>query len=95
MQGIYERVAHTVTGLRCGRLPGGKEGNRLEKGAVGEIIRPDEALTDYGDDGWQQLVVPIGRLMGIRRLARETGLDPVSSSTSSENGRYRARPLYS
>ena len=53
----------------------GKEGNRLEEVAVGEVIDPDEVLTDYGDDGWQQLVVPIGRLMGIRRLARETGLD--------------------
>jgi hypothetical protein len=53
----------------------GKEGNRLEEVGTGEVIDPDEVLTNYGDDGWQQLVVPIGRLMGIRRLARETGLD--------------------
>ena len=53
----------------------GKEGNRLEEVATGEVTDPDEVLIDYGDDTWDKLVLPVGRIMGIRRLARETGLD--------------------
>jgi DNA-binding phage protein len=52
----------------------GKEGNKLEEVAIGEVIEPDEVLVDAGDDAWECLVVPAARAMGIRRLARETGL---------------------
>ncbi len=52
----------------------GKEGNRLEEVATGEVTDPEEVLIDYGDDGWEQRILPLGRAMGIRRLARETGL---------------------
>jgi hypothetical protein len=53
----------------------GKEGNRLEEVATGEVTDPDEVLIDYDDDRWDHLVLPVGRIMGIRRIARETGLD--------------------
>jgi hypothetical protein len=53
----------------------GKEGNRIDEVATGEVTDPDEVLNDYGDDAWERLVLPVGRLMGIRRLAREAGLD--------------------
>ena len=52
----------------------GKEGNRLEEVATGEVTDPDEVLLDYGNDSWESLILPLGRSMGIRRLARETGL---------------------
>jgi hypothetical protein len=54
----------------------GKEGNRIDEVATGEVTDPDEVLIDYGDDAWESLVIPVGRLMGIRRVARETSLDP-------------------
>jgi hypothetical protein len=50
----------------------GKEGNRFEEVATGEVTDPEEVLIDYGDDAWEQLVCPAGLLMGIRRIARET-----------------------
>ncbi len=53
----------------------GKEGNRIDEVATGEVTDPEEALNYYGDDAWEHLVLPVSRLMGIRRLARETGLD--------------------
>jgi hypothetical protein len=53
----------------------GKEGNRLEEVTTGEVTDPDEVLIDYSDDAWEELVLPAGRAMGIRRIARETGLD--------------------
>jgi len=52
----------------------GKEGNRLEEVATGEVTDPDEVLIDYGDDAWEHLVIPVGRSMGIRRIHRESGL---------------------
>ena len=52
----------------------GKEGNRIEEVATGEITDPDEVLIDYGDDRWESVILPLGRSMGVRRLARETGL---------------------
>jgi hypothetical protein len=52
----------------------GKEGNRLEEVATGEVIDPDEVLIDYGDDEWEGIVLPLGRAMGTRRLQRATGL---------------------
>jgi hypothetical protein len=52
----------------------GKEGNRFEEVATGEVTDPDEVLIDYGDDAWERLVLPVGRRMGIRTMALETGL---------------------
>jgi hypothetical protein len=52
----------------------GKEGNRLEEVATGEVTDPDEVLIDYSDDAWERLVLPVGRAMGIRTMALETGL---------------------
>jgi hypothetical protein len=31
-------------------------------------------LIDYGDDAWERLILPVGRAMGIRTMALETGL---------------------
>ena len=52
----------------------GKEGNRIDGVATGEVLDPDEVLTDYGDDAWENVVVPVARAMRIRRLHRATGL---------------------
>ncbi len=43
----------------------GKEGNRLEEVATGEVTDPDEVLTDYGDDNWEAVLLPVGRQIGI------------------------------
>ncbi len=52
----------------------GKEGNRIDEVASGEVLDPAEVLTDYGDDEWERLVAPAARLFGVRKLARDTGL---------------------
>jgi hypothetical protein len=52
----------------------GKEGNRLEEVATGEVTDPDEVLIDYSDDAWKGLVVPAGRMIGMRQISRETGI---------------------
>ena len=52
----------------------GKEGNRVDEVAIGEVLTPEEVLTNYGDDEWERLIMPAARAYGIRRLARETGL---------------------
>jgi Cdc6-like AAA superfamily ATPase len=52
----------------------GKEGNRLEEVTTGEVIDPDEVLIDYGDDASERFVIPVARAMGVRRVARETGI---------------------
>lgn len=69
----------------------GKEGNRIDEVATGEVTDPDEVLIDYGDDAWESLVVPVGRVMGIRRIARETGLDR-SQLIDLFHGRSNPRP---
>ena len=66
----------------------GKEGNQLEEVATGDITNPDDVLTDYGDDAWDQLVRPVGLLMGIRRAARETRMS-VSGVADLLNGRAK------
>jgi hypothetical protein len=67
----------------------GKEGNQLEEVATGEVIDPREVLTDYGDDAWERLVRPVGLLMGVRRLARDT---PIALSQVSALLSGRASP---
>ena len=67
----------------------GKEGNRLEEVATGEVTDPDEVLIDYGDDEWEHIVCPAGLQMGIRLLHRETG---IALSQVSELLHLRASP---
>ena len=69
----------------------GKEGNRLEEVATGEVTDPDEVLIDYSDDAWERLVCPVGLLMGIRRIARETQI-AVSQVADLLHGRASPRP---
>jgi len=61
----------------------GKEGNRLEEVATGEVTDPDEVLIDYGDDAWERVVIPAGRLIGLRRISRETKIARANWSTFS------------
>ena len=68
----------------------GKEGNRLEEVATGEVIDPDEVLINYGDDAWEHIVLPVGRAIGIRRVHRETGL-ALSHVADLLNGRALPR----
>ena len=69
----------------------GKEGNRIEEVATGEVTDPDEVLTDYGDDAWEHLVCPVGLLMGIRRVARESQI-ALSQVADLLHGRAVPRP---
>jgi hypothetical protein len=52
----------------------GREGNRIDEAATGEVIDPDEVLMDYGDDARERLLVSAAKLIGIRRPHRETGI---------------------
>lgn len=67
----------------------GKEGNRLEEVATGEVTDPDEVLIDYGDDAWERVVIPAGRLIGLRRISRET---KIARSQLVDLFQGRARP---
>jgi len=69
----------------------GKEGNRLEEVATGDVADPDEVLIDYSDDEWERLVCPAGRRIGIRRLSRATGL-ALSQIANLLSGRAVPRP---
>jgi hypothetical protein len=68
----------------------GKEGNRLEEVATGEVTDPDEVLTDYGDDAWKRLIVPAAVKIGIRRMSRATGI-ALSQMVSVLHGRAAPR----
>jgi hypothetical protein len=48
----------------------GKEGNRIEEVATGEVTDPDEVLIDYGSDEWDAVVLPVLRDMGTGRGGR-------------------------
>jgi hypothetical protein len=69
----------------------GKEGNRLEDVATGEVTDPEEVLIDYGDDAWNHVVIPVARLMGVRRMARATGVS-LSQVADLLHGRASPRP---
>ena len=75
----------------------GKEGNKVEEVATDEVTDPDEVLIDYGDDAWERLVLPVGRVMGICTMALETGLAraPCSSTCSKVGRRRRQRRVHS
>jgi hypothetical protein len=53
----------------------GKEGNKLEERLTGEVLDQAEYQTSYGRRGdyWAELVVPVLREIGAKRLAGETG----------------------
>ena len=53
----------------------GKEGNRLEEVAIGEVTDPDEVLVDYGDDRWEAVVRRILRGATVTEIARRAGMD--------------------
>jgi len=53
----------------------GKEGNKLIERLTGEVTRPEEYRTDYGEraDRWSLLLVPVLREMGAAKVAELTG----------------------
>jgi hypothetical protein len=53
----------------------GKEANRLEERATGEVTDPAEYRVEYGGrvDRWSVLVVPVLQEMGAAEVARRTG----------------------
>jgi hypothetical protein len=53
----------------------GKEGNRLEEVATGEVVDPDEVLIDYGDDEWEGVVLPVLRGATVTEVASRAGMD--------------------
>ena len=55
----------------------GKESNLLEESQTGLIQSQREALNDYGGPGsdeWQSLVLSVLKTLGVREVARRTGL---------------------
>jgi hypothetical protein len=69
----------------------GKEGNRLEEVATGEVTDPDEILIDYGDDTWEHLICPVGLLIGMRRIARDSQI-ALSQVADILHGRASPQP---
>lgn len=49
-----------------------RRGTGSKEVATGEVTDPDEVLIDYGDHAWERVVIPAGRLIGLRRTSRET-----------------------
>ncbi len=64
----------------------GKEGNRLDEVTTGDVIEVDEVLMGYGDDEWERVLAPAVMRMGVRRLARDTGLALSSLLVSLKGG---------
>jgi hypothetical protein len=58
----------------------GKEGNRLEEVATGEVIDPEDVLTDYGDDEWEQVILPALRKVTRAEVARLAGMNRAGLS---------------
>jgi hypothetical protein len=58
----------------------GKEGNRLEEVALGEVTDPDEVLIDYGDDAWEAVVLPILRSVTVTTVALRVRMDRTGLS---------------
>jgi hypothetical protein len=58
----------------------GKEGNRLEEVATGEVIDPDEVLIDYKDDEWEAVVLPTLSSVTVTDVARRAGMDRAGLS---------------
>jgi len=53
----------------------GKEGNKLEERLSGEVLEQADFQTSYGRrvDPWEQLVLPVLKQIGPRKLAELTG----------------------
>src|ERR1017187_3177858 len=58
----------------------GKEGNRLEEVATGEVTDPDEVLVDYGSDEWEAVVLQMLRGATVTEIARRAGMDRAGLS---------------
>jgi hypothetical protein len=58
----------------------GKEGNRIDEVATGEVTDPDEVLIDYGSDEWEAVVRPILRAATVTEVARRAGMDRAGLS---------------
>lgn len=58
----------------------GKEGNRLEEIATGEVTDPDEVLMDYATDEWEAVVLPVLRAATTTEVARLAGMDRAGLS---------------
>jgi len=70
----------------------GKEGNRLEEVALGEVIDPDEVLIDYGDDEWEAILLPLLRAATVTEIARRAGMNRPRLSTYVRVGSPRPAP---
>jgi hypothetical protein len=58
----------------------GKEDNRIDEVATGEVTDPDEVLIDYGSDEWEAVVRPILRGATVTEVARRAGMDRTGLS---------------
>ena len=58
----------------------GKEGNRIDEVATGEVTDPDEVLIDYGSDEWEAVILPILRGATVTEVARRAGMDRAGLS---------------
>jgi hypothetical protein len=58
----------------------GKEGNRLEEVATGEVTDPDEVLVDYRHDAWEAILFPLLRGATVTEIARRAGMDRAGLS---------------
>lgn len=67
---VHVRAIHVV----------GKEGNRIDEVATGEVTDPDEVLIDYGSDEWEAVVRPILRGTTVTEVARRAGMDRAGLS---------------
>ena len=65
----------------------GKEGNRLEEVATGEVIDPDRVLIDYGTDEWEAVLLPVLRSATVTEVAYGPGWTAPASPTTCGLGR--------
>jgi hypothetical protein len=71
----------------------GKEGNRLEEVATGEVTDPDEVLLDYGDDAWESVIRPGLRGTTMTEIAARSGIERARLSRYLRPGATRRPPL--
>ena len=71
----------------------GKEGNRLEEVATGEVTDPDEVLIDYGSDEWESVIRPGLRGMTMTEIAARSGIERARLSRYLRPGATRRPPL--
>ncbi|MGO9964840.1 MAG: hypothetical protein ACLPUG_15625, partial [Acidimicrobiales bacterium] len=70
----------------------GKEGNRIDEVATGEVTDPDEVLIEYGSDEWEAVVLPILRGATVTEIARRAGMDRAGLSDYLRVGSTRRPP---